>query len=39
VIAGPLKFEREVELYVSTRAQIGPVTGAKPIPFSGNDPD
>lgn len=39
VIAGPLEFKRKVELYVSTRAQIGPVTGATPIPFSGSDPD
>lgn len=39
VVSGPLKFEHEVELHVSTRAQIGPVTGAKPIPFAGSEPD
>jgi cytoskeletal protein CcmA (bactofilin family) len=37
-VAGSLRFEREVRLYVSDRATIGPVTGAKPIRFSGEDP-
>ena len=38
VIQGPLKFGREVRLYVSDRAQTGPVTGATPISFSGDQP-
>ena len=29
-------FEREVKLYVSDRASIGPVTGATPIAFTGD---
>ena len=38
VIKGPLHFEREVQLYVSDRASIGPVDGATPIRFSGDRP-
>jgi cytoskeletal protein CcmA (bactofilin family) len=34
-VAGSLRFEREVKLYVSDRATIGAVTGATPIRFSG----
>jgi cytoskeletal protein CcmA (bactofilin family) len=37
-VAGSLRFEREVRLYVSDRATIGPVTGATPLRFSGEDP-
>lgn len=37
-VAGELRFEREVQLYVSDRATIGPVTGASPIRFSGEKP-
>jgi hypothetical protein len=37
-IQGDLRFEREVKLYVSDRATIGPVTGTTPITFSGNTP-
>jgi hypothetical protein len=37
-VAGDLRFERQVRLYVSERATIGPVTGATPIRFSGEDP-
>jgi DUF4097 and DUF4098 domain-containing protein YvlB len=37
-VAGNLRFEREVRLYVSDRATIAPVTGATPIRFSGEDP-
>jgi DUF4097 and DUF4098 domain-containing protein YvlB len=37
-VAGALRFEREVRLYVSDRATIGPVTGATPIRFSGENP-
>ncbi len=35
-VQGELKFEREVKLYVSDRANIGPVTGASAIPFTGD---
>lgn len=35
-VQGPLRFEREVKLYVSDKATIGPVTGATPITFSGD---
>jgi hypothetical protein len=38
VVQGDLRFERAVKLYVSDRATIGPVTGATPIPFTGNTP-
>lgn len=38
VVRGTLKFEREVELYVSDRATIGPVVGAQVKTFSGNEP-
>jgi hypothetical protein len=37
-VQGNLRFERPVQLYVSDRATIGPVTGATPIPFSGDTP-
>jgi hypothetical protein len=37
-VQGDLRFEREVKLYVSDRATIGPVTGATPIPFTGDTP-
>jgi hypothetical protein len=35
-VQGDLRFEREVKLYVSDKATIGPVTGATPIPFTGD---
>jgi hypothetical protein len=35
-VQGELKFDREVRLYVSDKATIGPVTGATAIPFSGD---
>jgi len=38
VVLGKLKFEREVELYVSDRATIGAVEGATPIRFAGSEP-
>lgn len=38
VVRGPLNFDREVKLYVSDRAQIGAVTGATPVRFSGDQP-
>jgi hypothetical protein len=37
-VLGELRFEREVKLYVSNRATIGPVVGATAIEFSGNAP-
>jgi DUF4097 and DUF4098 domain-containing protein YvlB len=37
-VQGPMKFEREVELYVSDSATIGEVVGATPIKFSGDRP-
>ena len=37
-VQGELRFEREVKLYVSDRASIGTVTGATPIPFTGDTP-
>jgi DUF4097 and DUF4098 domain-containing protein YvlB len=38
VVSGPLRFERDVQLYVSDKATIGPVTGTTAIRFSGNSP-
>jgi DUF4097 and DUF4098 domain-containing protein YvlB len=38
VVRGDLIFERKVKLYVSDKATIGTVTGATPIPFSGDNP-
>ena len=35
-VQGELKFDREVRLYVSDRATVGPVTGATAIPFTGD---
>ncbi len=36
VVQGELAFERPVRLYVSDKASIGTVTGATPIPFTGD---
>jgi len=38
VVQGELRFDREVTLYVSDKATIGPVTGATPVRFSGDRP-
>jgi DUF4097 and DUF4098 domain-containing protein YvlB len=38
VVQGPLRFEREVKLYVSAQAHVGPVEGAHAIPYSGAHP-
>ena len=38
VVQGELRFERNVKLYVSDKATIGTVTGATPLPFSGDTP-
>jgi DUF4097 and DUF4098 domain-containing protein YvlB len=35
-VDGELRFEREVRLYVSDRAKVGPVIGATATPFSGD---
>lgn len=35
VVEGPLRFEREVVLYVHESARIGTVTGATPVAYSG----
>ena len=36
VVAGALRFDREVALYISDRAQVtGPIEGATPIRYSG----
>lgn len=37
-IQGELRFERKVQLYVSDKATIGTVSGATPIPFTGDTP-
>ena len=37
-VDGNLRFEREVRLYVSDQAKIGPISGATAIRFSGEDP-
>ncbi len=38
VVEGTLRFEREVRLYVSDKATVGPVEGATPTLFSGDKP-
>jgi hypothetical protein len=38
VVNGELRFERKVELYVSDKATIGPVLGASPVRYSGEEP-
>jgi DUF4097 and DUF4098 domain-containing protein YvlB len=35
VVSGTLHFERDVKLYVSNRAKIGPVEGATPAAYAG----
>jgi cytoskeletal protein CcmA (bactofilin family) len=37
-VQGELKFERQVQLYVSDRASIGAVSGATAIRFAGENP-
>jgi hypothetical protein len=39
VVEGTLKFEHEVDLFVSDRAKIGEVQGARAIAFTGSEPD
>jgi DUF4097 and DUF4098 domain-containing protein YvlB len=38
VVQGDLRFERPVQLYLSDKATVGPITGATPIRFSGDNP-
>ncbi len=38
VVQGDLRFEREVQLYVSDKATVGPISGATPVHFSGDKP-
>lgn len=38
IVQGSLRFEQEVDLFVSDRAKIGPVSGATAITFSGDEP-
>jgi DUF4097 and DUF4098 domain-containing protein YvlB len=38
VVDGPLQFDREVDLFVAPSAKIGPVTGAKAQPYTGQTP-
>lgn len=38
VVDGTLHFDRQVTLYVSDQAKIGPVSGATPVTFSGATP-
>jgi cytoskeletal protein CcmA (bactofilin family) len=37
-VQGDLRFERKVRLFVSDKATIGSVTGATPVPFTGDSP-
>jgi len=37
-VQGDLHFERTVQLFVSDKATIGPVSGATPVPFTGDSP-
>jgi DUF4097 and DUF4098 domain-containing protein YvlB len=39
IVQGELKFEHEVDLYVSDNAKVGPITGATAIRFSGEGPN
>ncbi len=38
VVTGSLRFDRQVELYVSDKAKIGPVTGTTPLRYPGEGP-
>jgi len=38
VVEGELRFDREVQLYVSDKATVGPITGASAVKFSGDRP-
>lgn len=38
VVKGTLEFRRDVDLYISDSAQVGPIKGATPHKFSGDSP-
>ncbi|HEY6940886.1 hypothetical protein [Dokdonella sp.] len=38
IVEGTLEFRRDVDLYVSDTAKVGPITGAKAQAFSGDHP-
>jgi DUF4097 and DUF4098 domain-containing protein YvlB len=38
VVQGEMRFERKVELYVSDRATVGPISGATAVRYSGQNP-
>ena len=38
VVQGELRFDREVQLYVSDQATVGPISGATAVKFSGEHP-
>ena len=38
VVQGDLRFDRDVQLYVSDKATVGPITGATAVTFSGDRP-
>jgi len=38
VVEGELRFDREVQLYVSEQATVGPISGATAVKFSGDHP-
>lgn len=38
VVDGELRFDRDVQLYVSDKATVGPITGATAVRFSGDHP-
>ena len=38
VVQGELRFDREVQLYVSEQATVGPISGATAVRFSGDRP-
>ena len=38
VVNGTLRFDREVELYVSDKATVGTIVGATPVKFAGDRP-
>lgn len=38
VVQGELRFDRDVQLYISDKATVGPITGASAVKFSGDRP-
>lgn len=37
-VKGPMRFDRDVELYVSDKATVGPIQGATAVAFAGDKP-